>query len=300
MLDDCNILVMSFRRIRTELQDPRNNDLRLRIVGSKERFGVQYELRTMDEVVGLIPGDFSVDKDDHDIIVDHRSNGLQRISSLHPKFEALHFPLLFPYGEDGFHLRMSYRTTHRSTSTKRKHVTQREYYYIRLQFRVSEGHTLLRGGTTFQHYYVDAFATIEQNRLTFLRYHQKQLRTELYKGLHDAFSKGDLDAKHLGSVILPATYIGSLRYMKQLYLDAMAICQYFGNPDLFIAFTCNAQCPEITDAFSSVLGSKGDEKPQIIARVFNMKLKILKEYIHKSCCFGRSVAGVALYFIMPF
>ncbi|XP_073265278.1 uncharacterized protein [Populus alba] len=31
------------------------------------------------------------------------SGTLQRISKLHPKFMSLHYPLLFPYGEDGFH-----------------------------------------------------------------------------------------------------------------------------------------------------------------------------------------------------
>ncbi|CAN1812469.1 ATP-dependent DNA helicase PIF1 [Linum perenne] len=42
--------------------------------------------------------------------------------------------------------------------------------------------------------------------------------------------------------------------MKQLFLDGMAICHYFGNPDLFITFTSNAQWPEITNAFIQDVG----------------------------------------------
>ncbi|CAN1786119.1 ATP-dependent DNA helicase PIF1 [Linum perenne] len=61
--------------------------------------------------------------------------------------------------------------------------------------------------------------------------------------------------------------------MHQLYLDATAICQCFGNPDLFITFTCNSQWPEITNSFSEIVGLKSEDKPMIVARVFNLKVK---------------------------
>ncbi|CAN1128960.1 ATP-dependent DNA helicase PIF4 [Linum perenne] len=70
-----------------------------------------------------------------------------------------------------------------------------------------------------------------------------------------------------------------MRYMKQLFLDAMAICHYFGNPDLFITFTSNAQWPEITNALKNKVGSHGEDKPAIVARVFRMKLQHLKDDI---------------------
>ncbi|CAN0924937.1 ATP-dependent DNA helicase PIF1 [Linum grandiflorum] len=114
---------------------------------------------------------------------------------------------------------------------KRKYVTQREYYCFRLQYRHAEGKTLIRSGKALQHFCIDAFTTIEQNRLTYLRLNQKKLRSDLYKGLYDALNRGDLDSRNHGGV----------RYMQQLYQDGMAICRYYKNPDLFITFTCNAQ-----------------------------------------------------------
>ncbi|CAN1179598.1 ATP-dependent DNA helicase PIF1 [Linum perenne] len=57
--------------------------------------------------------------------------------------------------------------------------------------------------------------------------------------------------------------------MKQLFLDGMAICHYFGNPDLFITFT---------------------NKPSVVVRVFRMKLLHLKDDINKQQIFGRTVA----------
>ncbi|CAN1306099.1 ATP-dependent DNA helicase PIF1 [Linum perenne] len=216
MLDENNTLVQSFRMIRTALLEPTNQNLRLRIVGARTPRAPQYELPTGSELAGLM-----------------------RITSMNPKFDAMHFPLLFPHGDDGFHEQIPYYEPNRAPTLKRGKVTEGEYYCYRLQFRRQEGTTLVRGGRVLQHFCIDAYSTIEQNRLIWLRRNQKKLRSDLY-------------AAHHGGIILPATYVGSPRYMKQLYLDGIAVCQFFGNPDLFITFTCNAQWPEIVHAFSDV------------------------------------------------
>ncbi|CAL1353065.1 unnamed protein product [Linum trigynum] len=288
MLDNTNDLVKSFRRVQAELQDPAaTHNVRLRIVGPRST-----ALPTGMEVAELVTGDFTAVRGNRDIIVDHQAEGLRRITNLNPKFEALHFPLLFPYGEDGFHPMIKYYGLNTQPPIKRQHITQREYYAYRLQHRLDEGQTLMRAGKALQHYIVDAFSTIEKNRLAYLRSHQKELRYELYQGLVDAFSRGDITGDGLGTVILPATYTGSPRYMNELYLDAMAACQFFGNPDLFITFTCNPQWPEITEAFKESCGSRSELKPEIVARVFHMKLQDLIDDIKKNNYFGRALAVV--------
>ncbi|CAN1292467.1 hypothetical protein LINPERPRIM_LOCUS21583 [Linum perenne] len=83
---------------------------------------------------------------------------------------------------------------------------------------------------------------------------------------------------------------GGIRYKKQLFLDAMVICHYFGNSYLFITFTCNAQWPEITDAFNNDVGTHGKDKTQIVAQVFRMKLLHLKKDIDSGKYFGKTVA----------
>ncbi|CAN1317218.1 ATP-dependent DNA helicase PIF1 [Linum perenne] len=201
MLQEHNCLVQSFHRIRSSLLEETSRTLRVRIVGSRIESDRRYDLPTGVELAGLM-----------------------RITSMNPKYDALHFPLLFPHGEDGFHLGIRYDSRYASETQKRKNVTQREYYCYRLQFRADEGKTLIRGGKMLQHYCIDAFTTVEQSRLSYIRYHQKELRSDIYQGLN------------IGDLILPSSYTCSPRYMKQLYLDGMAICQYFGNPDLFITF----------------------------------------------------------------
>ncbi|CAI0560832.1 unnamed protein product [Linum tenue] len=235
LFDVTNDLVRSFRRIRTQLSDSASANLRLRIVGARNIDSRQYELPTGNELAGL-----------------------KRITSLNPKFDSLHFPVLFPYGEDGFHVNIPYDVVHTPPTLKHKFVTQREYYAFRLQHRDDEGQTLMRGGKALQHYVVDAFSTIEQNRLYYLRSHQEDLRSELYYG------------DDIGNVILPSSYTGSPRYMKQLYLDAMAVVHHHGSPDLFITFTL---------------------KPEIVARVFRMKLNALEDELNRSHFFGKTVAA---------
>ncbi|CAN1812474.1 ATP-dependent DNA helicase PIF1 [Linum perenne] len=73
----------------------------------------------------------------------------------------------------------------------------------------------------------------------------------------------------------------------------MAICHYFGNPDLFITFTSNAQWPEITNAFIQDVGPCGEDKPSVVVRVFRMKLLHLKDDINKQRIFGRTVAVIS-------
>nr|GEY43313.1 hypothetical protein CTI12_AA376470 [Tanacetum cinerariifolium] len=51
--------------------------------------------------------------------------------------------------------------------------------------------TLLKGGRLFQQYLVDAYTTIEEQRLKWTRNNQDTLRMDLYHYLYDAVTRGD-------------------------------------------------------------------------------------------------------------
>ncbi|KAK0595529.1 hypothetical protein LWI29_007547 [Acer saccharum] len=174
-----------------------------------------YNLLTGSEVAALIAGDL----DDNimcDIIVEHKSDGLQRISELHPSFMAMQYPLLFPYGEDGFQLGIKYITNDGKRKTKRQCVTMREYYAYRLQQQQNEAQTIFLSGRLFQQYLVDAYTCIKEDRLRWVRLNQPQLRAELYKGLKDVVLKGDLTPASTGKrIVLPSSFTGGPRYMAQ-------------------------------------------------------------------------------------
>lgn len=63
---------------------------------------------------------------------------------------AMQYPILFPYGEDGFSLGIPYRQISSGTRTQRSIITMREYYAYRIQQRQNEGTTRIKGGKLFQ------------------------------------------------------------------------------------------------------------------------------------------------------
>ncbi|CAH9148733.1 unnamed protein product, partial [Cuscuta epithymum] len=97
----------------------------------------------------------------------------------------------------------------------------------------------------------------------------------MYKGLTDALLRGDINPATQGKrIVLPSSFTGGARYMIQNYQDAMAICRWIGYPNLFITFTCNPKWPEIV-RFVEQRNLKPEDRPDIICRVFKMKLDAL-------------------------
>ena len=90
---------------------------------------------------------------------------------------------------------------------------------------------LFDGKRLFQQYLVDAWASCDQNKCDWIRFHQKNLRADSYNGLADALVQTDtepLNPANLGKQILPSSFVGGDRWMMQLYQDSMAIVRYFG------------------------------------------------------------------------
>uniref|UniRef100_K3Y356 ATP-dependent DNA helicase n=1 Tax=Setaria italica TaxID=4555 RepID=K3Y356_SETIT len=210
------------------------------------------------------------------IIIQDRGGGLRRISNLHSNYMALQYPILCSYGEEGFKLGIKYSRLGILWVGAKNEVTMLEYYAFRLQQRRSEAITLIFGDRLFQQYIVDVFASVEENRLRFIIKNNKSLRSEIYKGIHDALHKGDFEGNNVGrEVILSGSFTGSKRYMVQNYQDAMVICRFYGPPDLFITFTYNMKWQEIADALAFIPGQKPNARPDIVSRVFKLNVEEL-------------------------
>ncbi|XVF60918.1 hypothetical protein PTKIN_Ptkin08bG0086600 [Pterospermum kingtungense] len=61
----------------------------------------------------------------------------------------------------------------------------------------------------------------------------------------------------------------------------MAVCRKFGYPNLFITFTCNAKWPGILEGLKMIEGQKAQDRPDIIARVFRIRLKLFMDKLIK-------------------
>ncbi|GBN56354.1 hypothetical protein AVEN_158031-1 [Araneus ventricosus] len=78
--------------------------------------------------------------------------------------------------------------------------------------------------------------------------------------------------------------------MQQNYQDAMAMVRKFGRPDLFLTFTCNPSRSEILNNMEGV--QRPEDRPDIIVRVFNIKLKELLIDICKHGIFRTVLAHI--------
>lgn len=312
-----------FRTAQERIANDPASRVRLCMVDTNAHDPRRYNRPTANEIAAIIVGDELSEREAcRDIIVEHQARGFQRVSELHPSYFPMRFPLIFLFGEQGWHpyiplSRADLQANPNLSARRRNHlaadfdqlddndddggdqrgrggstrVSQAEFFAYHFQDR-NEFSPLLYGGRLYQEVCVDAWVTVESNRLNFMRANQKQLRSDLYSGLQDAVGGGlEENPQRLGKqIILSSTFAGSPRHMRQQYQDAMSICRHCGKPDLFITFTCNPNWPEILEALES--GQTPSDRPDIVARVFNEKLKALLDDLIKHKIFGDTLAHV--------
>ncbi|UYV63730.1 hypothetical protein LAZ67_2005450, partial [Cordylochernes scorpioides] len=92
------------------------------------------------------------------------------------------------------------------------------------------------------------------------------------------------------AVILPSSFQGSPRNMAQNYQDAMAIVRKHGKPDFFVTMTCNPKWLEIVENLEE--GQSVENRPDLVVRVFKIKLDVLLEQILKNDFFGKAIASI--------
>ena len=85
-------------------------------------------------------------------------------------YKSLQYPFLFIYGEDGYHYDL------KISPSNEGRLSQTDYVAYRIQHRRDEFSLLLRSGRLFQQYLVDMWAVADQNRLSYLRHHQSDIR----------------------------------------------------------------------------------------------------------------------------
>ncbi|KAL5147655.1 TMV resistance protein N [Glycine soja] len=289
MLDQHNSHAKSFRMARDRLAADQANNIKLQLIAARGKDGRVYNMPNVPEIVALIVGDFHPGSK-RDIIVETQNGELQRIHELHPSYLPLQYPILFPYGEDGYRADILHRSTSSSKKRKRNRLTMREWFAYRLQSRSNEAQTLLHSRKLFQQFIVEGYTMVESERLSYIRNNQKKLRVDKYFSLQTSLDTGTAKGLTKGKrVILPSTFVGSPRYMDQLYFDGMTICSHVGFPNLFITLTCNPNWPEIRRLLSP-LNLKPTDRPDIVSRIFRLKYEHMLSDLTKGQLLGKVVA----------
>ena len=130
-----------------------------------------HNLPTAEEIAVIIPEDgIHHAIDNRDVVLWARGGQLQRISQNSPSYAALHYVLLFPKGENGWHPRIPIRgaqVRERGTDARKRDGEERAqsqcvsdtcYYAYRLHIGDGPQPPLFYGGKLFQQFVVDALS----------------------------------------------------------------------------------------------------------------------------------------------
>ena len=88
------------------IRNQQPTSLRLRTIVDKRTDHRRYNLPTASEVAIILPGSGEEDCDHRDIVIHERGGSLKSISELRSDYLPLRYPILFPYGEQGWHVNM--------------------------------------------------------------------------------------------------------------------------------------------------------------------------------------------------
>ena len=170
-----------------------------------------------------------------------------RINQNHPSYMPLHYTLLLPHSDSGWHWTLQLTLNDNSTQIQNQ-LEQRMYYQFHLHTQSNLSAILHRAERLFQQFLVDAFAVVDQNKLDWLRMHQNNICADVYNGLANSLTHADVDVTQLSYwIVLPSSYTGDNQYIQQRFQNSMAITRHLHKSALFIIFTANCHESNLSD-----------------------------------------------------
>lgn len=109
MLERENVLVGLFKQLRDRYTTIEPEPVCLRLLERRQTDGRFENLPTINdyEFAALVVDNNFVNC--RYVVAEHKQRGLQHISDLHPSYMSLQYPLLFPFGEDGYRTNIRHR-----------------------------------------------------------------------------------------------------------------------------------------------------------------------------------------------
>uniref|UniRef100_A0A914YRQ3 ATP-dependent DNA helicase n=1 Tax=Panagrolaimus superbus TaxID=310955 RepID=A0A914YRQ3_9BILA len=131
-----------------------------------------------------------------------------------------------------------------------------------------------------------AYMIVDNERMKYIRTHQKEFRVESYGGLKDYLNNYEQrNGVRIGkSVVLPSTYLMGPRNQSETWHDTMASTQKNGTPHWFATMTCNPEHPDIVNNLYD--NQKACDRPDLVDTVFDLQVKDFIEQM-KSGRFGK-------------
>ena len=274
-------------------------------------------------VIGLVSDDYEKNPNkasDRAVVMNKASNKkTQRIRYDNPNFDPLHFPLLFPTAMSGWD-RLN-TTTASDGGAPPVNETCLDFQKARLtqrfntrdgsgvrpsdmnddqirQRNITHQEHLFTSGRAFQEFVIEAYTKVLDNNCEAIEQDSMQEKLIRYRTTAGACRTAKTNGvTKIGSkrVICPKSMIGSPADFRSRYNDSMKLIQLRGKPDLFITMTTNSHWPEIQREL--LPGEKWENRPDLVSRVYRMKLLMLLDLIQNKNAFGQPavVVGVTEY-----
>uniref|UniRef100_A0A914Y4I6 Helitron helicase-like domain-containing protein n=1 Tax=Panagrolaimus superbus TaxID=310955 RepID=A0A914Y4I6_9BILA len=236
-------------KIAQEAKGEKPRELRLLFKGNSNA-PRNYDRVEAENEIALVftPGpDGEVPRDDI-VIYDKKAgnNVSEYLRSWDPRVEPLTYPLFYPTGNETVYDKQQ-RDPKDPKSGK---LTEREYFNFKFQDR-DDGkygfNPFLYGGKLFLQYLCDAWAKVENGRLHWFKQNQKEIRAASYVEVQEHLNrKAQEIGKAPGTVkILPSTFYGGPRYLRELCSDAITMVDEYGKPTTMITMTVNPEDEDI-------------------------------------------------------
>ncbi|KAJ9555986.1 hypothetical protein OSB04_010600 [Centaurea solstitialis] len=276
LLDNHNELVKLFRTARDICLDEELPQFYIRLYNKGNH--LCYNSPVVGTLGATIYDDGPKAKNDFDILIHLKDTFPERVNKLHPSYIALQFPILFVFGEHGWSPEL--KLTNDGFKNNRK-LTMNMFYSFQLHDRFTQHNLLLQGGRLFQQYNLHYVTTVSFDL---------QIPTaEVLVGRRPTHVEENSTAEVARMNALPMwSATTSEAYMTRHLMKFP-----------FITFTCNVMWPEITRHLMKFPHVKREDRPDIIARVFQMKVQDFINYLRSERPFGEVAAGT-LFLILSF
>ncbi len=251
----------------------------------------RYNLPTVDEVAAVLPGDGSQATAARDIVIRSRDGPLYRIDDGHPAYSCLHYVLLFPFGEDGWSFSSTLTRPFQgdtwaafpdpvlcipdSNSVQMNSVQ----FFVVVGYCSSTWWMLGRHASRTGSISSGGIRTLYERLCTVDWRMQSEVQMRMS-------TSGNLDS---GSSCRRRIKVAPGTCSKSFKMR-LTIARYYQKADLFLTMTANPKWVEILSAL--LPGQTSTDRPDLIARVFQLKKKALLADIYKANIFGHAVGHV--------
>ena len=282
-LGEINPWIKDFRQI-VEIQEEELGGGKL-VISAKDRPAGAHP-RTYNLAVSLAEVSVLTDCRPHDLVVTRRDGNLEVVSEQNSAALPLHFTLLVPHGDRGWHPEIrgadGKRLTSREFATYHMAIRDEILSYEEALSRTNVDYVYLMG-RLWQEWLCIMWLITQNMRLNYQDMNQKALRADSYANVKRVVDSRRMELATLGDALYPddhrlrtgvkvlsRSFVGSPRWYHMQFLDAMAICRKFGRPEYFVTMTCNPKWPEILAELRP--GQSPEDRPEV-------RLQTLSAYV---------------------